>query len=62
MRLGGQLRVSDGRIIGWDMTAALAMARAMGVPEHIAAALLPMIEMKMARKLNEQANGAASNE
>lgn len=57
MRLGGQLRVSNGRIIGWDMTAALAMGHAMGIPAHITAALLPVIEPVMARKFNEQAQG-----
>lgn len=58
MRLGGQLRVSNGRIIGWDMSAALAMGAAMGIPSHITAALLPVIEPVMARKFNEQAQGA----
>ena len=57
MRLGGQLRVSHGRIIGWDMSAALALGRAMGIPDHITAALLPIIEPVMARKFNEQAQG-----
>ena len=58
MRLGGQLRVSNGRIIGWDMSAALALGHAMGIPAHITAALLPVIEPVMARKFNEQARGA----
>jgi len=62
MRLGGQLRVSSGRIIGWDMTAALALGRAMGLPEHITAALLPIIEPVMARKFNEQTQGSAPHE
>ena len=62
MRLGGQLRVSHGRIIGWDMTAALALGRAMDIPDHIAAALLPIIEPVMVRKFNEQAQGAVPDE
>lgn len=62
MRLGGQLRVSNGRVIGWDMTAALTMARAMGIAPLIAAALLPLIEPVMARSFNEQAQRNQSHE
>ncbi|MGY6704715.1 DUF7697 family protein [Roseinatronobacter sp.] len=58
MRLGGQLRVSNGRIIGWDMSAALALGRAMDIAPHITAALLPIIEPVMARKFNEQTRGS----
>lgn len=53
MRLGGQLRIVGRSVIGWDMTAALALARAMGVPGPVAAAFLPDIEAAMARKINE---------
>lgn len=57
-RLTGQLRVSGGMgasfVIGWDMTAALAMAQALGVDPLIAAECLPEIEAVMVRKLNEQ--------
>lgn len=62
MRLGGQLRVSNGRIIGWDMTAALALGQAMDIPPHITAALLPIIEPVMARNFNEQAQGQTQYE
>jgi len=41
-------------VLGWDMTAALAMARALGVDPLIAAECLPEIEAAMVRKLNEQ--------
>jgi len=41
--LGGQLRVLPGAVIGWDMSAALAMAE-----------LLPVIEAEMMRRLNEE--------
>lgn len=58
LALGGQLRVAEARVIGWDMTAALAMARALGVPEIAAAELLPEIETVMARRTNEQIAGA----
>jgi len=44
-------------VLGWDMTAALAMARALGVDTRAAAELLPVIEAVMARALNEQMDG-----
>lgn len=44
----------SGAVIGWDMTAALAMADALGVERRAAAELLPVIEEAMARKLNER--------
>lgn len=59
-KLGGQMRAVPGVILGWDMTAALALARALGVNTFIAADLLPEIEAVMVRKFNEQigeANG-----
>ena len=42
-----------GAVLGWDMGAALAMARALGIDALIAAELLPEIEAVMVRKLNE---------
>lgn len=54
MRLGGQLRVAPPYLIGWDMTAALAMARALRIDVRAAAELLPEIEVEMVRKHNEQ--------
>ena len=57
-RLTGQLRLATGMgggaVIGWDMTAAMAMASALGVDPLIAAECLPEIEAVMVRKLNEQ--------
>ncbi len=53
-RLGGQLRVAPGAVLGWDMGAALAMAQALGINTLIAAELLPEIEAVMVRKVNEQ--------
>lgn len=54
----GQLRVASGMdgamVLGWDMTAALAMAQALGVNPLIAAECLPVIEAVMVRKFNEQ--------
>ncbi|WP_446681816.1 DUF7697 family protein [Chelativorans intermedius] len=53
-RLGGQLRVLPGAVVGWDLTAALALGDALGVPPAAAAELLPPIEAVMVSKLNEQ--------
>jgi hypothetical protein len=53
-RLGGQLRVVPGAVIGWDMGAALALGRALGVPALAIAELLLPIEAVMVRKMNEQ--------
>lgn len=44
MRCGGQLRVSAGRVLGYDMTAVLAMADAAGIDRAATAEFLPLIE------------------
>lgn len=48
-----------GTVIGWDLSAALALGDALGVPPLAMAELLPVIEAVMVRKLNEElsANG-----
>ena len=54
-RIGGQIRVApSGAILGWEMGAALALARALGVPGVAVAELLPAIEAVMVGKLNER--------
>ena len=54
-RLGGQLRVApSGGVLGWDMGAALALARALGVDPAPVAELLPAVEAVMVSKLNER--------
>ena len=53
LRLGGQLRVIPGAVIGWDMGAALSLATALGIDPMAAAELLPEIEAVMVRRLNE---------
>lgn len=53
-RLGGQLRLVPGAVIGWDMGAAIALGVALGVPAPAIAELLPSIEAVMVRKVNEQ--------
>jgi pimeloyl-ACP methyl ester carboxylesterase len=53
-RLGGQLRATRQIIVGWDMGAALAMARALGINGLVAMELLPEIEAVMVKKVNER--------
>jgi hypothetical protein len=56
-RLGGQIRVVPGAVLGWDMGAALALAGSLGVNLTVAAELLPAIEAVMVRKLNAEIDG-----
>ncbi len=56
-RLGGQVRAIPGAVIGFDMTAALAMARASGVDEALVVEMLPEIEAAMVRRMNERTEG-----
>jgi hypothetical protein len=53
-RLGGQLRVVPGAVIGWDMGAALALGAALGISPPTIAELLPALEAVMVRRVNEQ--------
>jgi len=54
-RLGGQMRVAPaGGIIGWDMSAALALASALGIDPAPVAELLPPIEAVMVKRVNQQ--------
>lgn len=48
-----------GAVIGWDMSAALALGDALGISPPAIAELLPVIEAVMERRLNEElaANG-----
>jgi hypothetical protein len=41
-------------VIGWDLSAALALGDALGVPALAMAELLPVVEAVMVTKLNEQ--------
>jgi thioesterase domain-containing protein len=50
----GQLRVSDGAVLGWDMGAVLAMSDAIGLDRRAAVELLPVIEAAMVRAVNAQ--------
>ena len=53
-RLGGQLRVIPGAVLGWDMGAALAMAKALGIDALIAAELMPETKAETVRWSNKQ--------
>jgi pantoate kinase len=48
------MRVAGKAVIGWDMSAALALAKALGVNPMVAAELLPEIEAVMVRHINEK--------
>ena len=47
-----------GVVLGWDMTAALAMAEALGVDRRAAAEFLPVLETVMAETLNARMDGS----
>lgn len=49
-------------VLGWDMSAALAMAQALGVNARAATEFLPVIEAVMARHLNDQMDGSREAE
>ncbi|WP_425426116.1 DUF7697 family protein [Albimonas donghaensis] len=54
----GQLRVAPGGVVmGWDMTAALALGGALGIEPAATAELLPIIEAEMARAINQRNEG-----
>ena len=61
-RLGGQLRVTPGAVIGWDMSAALALGTALGLSPPAMAELLPVIEAVMVPKYNQQMEHAHGGE
>lgn len=57
MRLGGQVRIAGGfgtSFLGWDMTAALGLADALGMSRMAVAIFLPEIEQVAMAKINEQ--------
>ena len=48
------MRAIPGAVLGWDMTAALALAQALGLNPVVVAELLPEIEAVMVRRINEK--------
>lgn len=53
IRMQRQLRVSMGGIVGFDMTAALTMAEALGVDAIAVAEILPAVEAVAMTRMNE---------
>ena len=48
------MRVAGKAVIGWDMSAALVLARALGLNPMVVAELLPELEAVMVRRVNEK--------
>ena len=48
------MRVAGKAVIGWDMSAALVLAQALGLNPMVAAELLPELEAVMVRRINEK--------
>lgn len=53
-RMSGQIRAIPGAVLGWDMSAGLALGAALGIPALAIAEFLPVIEAEMIRRTNEQ--------
>jgi hypothetical protein len=52
--MGGQLRAVPGAALGWDLSAALALAAALGVDPRLAAEILPEIEPVVIGRINSR--------
>ncbi len=52
------MRVIPGAVLGWDMTAALALAHALGLNPMVVAELLPHLEAVMVRRIVEKIGGS----
>ena len=48
------MRVAGKAVVGWDMGAALSLAKALGVNPMVVAELLPELEAVMVRRINEK--------
>lgn len=48
------MRFAGKAVIGWDMSAALALSGALGVNPMVTAELLPELEAVMVRRINEK--------
>lgn len=48
------MRINGKSVTGWDMSAALHLGAALGMPAKALAELLPPIEAVMVRKINQQ--------
>ncbi len=54
LRAGGQIRAIPGAVLGFDMTAVLAMARATGISEALVCDFLPAIEAALVAGANQK--------
>lgn len=62
-RAGGQLRVGGSlspQVLGFDMTAVLALGAALGIPSLAIAELLPGIELAMVQALSKDTEDTES--
>jgi hypothetical protein len=48
------MRVAGKAVLGWDMSAALALGHALGLNPMVVAELLPKLEAVMVRRINEK--------
>ena len=48
------MRVAGKAVLGWDMSAAMALAQALGLNPMVVAELLPELEAVMVRRINEK--------
>jgi hypothetical protein len=58
-RMGGQLRVAPGAVLGWDLGAAMALGSGLGVNPLVAAEILPALEAIAVKILNEQVSSGS---
>ena len=52
------MRVAGKAVFGWDMSSALALAKALGLNQMVVAELLPDLEAVMVRRTNEKIEGS----
>ena len=48
------MRVAGKAVLGWDMSAAMALTQALGLNPIVVAELLPELEAVMVRRINEK--------
>jgi hypothetical protein len=48
------MRIAGKAVLGWDMSAAMALAQALGLNPMVVAELLPELEAVMVRRMNEK--------
>lgn len=56
LRSGGQIRAVPGALLGFDMTAVLAMATALGIPGALVCEFMPGLEAEMVKSAAKDAD------